>query len=82
MIWWKGETEKIIIPLDMGASLKEQTLYSAMVWDSEMAHCKLKDPMEISKDITCQYAEYIVGLSSAALSNYLNFVSCTSFFYF
>lgn len=47
-----------------------------------MAHCKLKDPMEISKDITCQYAEYIVGLSSAALSNYLNFVSCTSFFLF
>lgn len=68
--------------LEISASLKEQTLYPATVWDSEMAHCKLKDPMEISKAITCQYAEYIVGLSSAVLSNYLNFVSCTSFFHF
>lgn len=82
MIWWKGEAEKIITFLEIGACLKEQSLCYATVQDSAMAHCKLKVPMEISKDITCQYAEYNVGLSSAALSNYLNFVSCTSFFYF
>lgn len=81
MIWYKAEAEKIILSLNIGTSLKEQTLYSAMVWDSEMVHCKLKDPMEISKDITCQYAEYIVGLSSTALSNYLNFISYTSSFF-
>lgn len=63
--------------LEIGACLKEQSLYSATVQDSEMSHCKLQDPMETSKDITCQYAEYIVGLSSAAQSNYLNVVSYT-----
>lgn len=63
--------------LEIGACLKEQSLYSATVQDSAMSHCKLKDPMETSKDITCQYAEYSVGLSSAALSNYLNVVSYT-----
>jgi len=79
---WEEESEKVIISLEIGASLKEQMLYSGTVQDSEMAQCKLKGPMEISKDITCQCSECIVGLSSAALSNYLNFVSYTSFFYF
>lgn len=81
LIWWKAEDEKIIMLLEIGACLKEQSLYSATVQDSAMSHCKLKDPMETSKDITC-HAEYIAGLSSAALSNYLNVASYTYFFLF